>query len=71
MFVGSAVGIISSFGNLGSFLMPTVMGFVKDVTGSFLWSVLILAVFGELMLIIGLPLTETGGKRKRLTAAHK
>jgi nitrate/nitrite transporter NarK len=71
VFVGSAVGIISSFGNLGSFLMPTVMGFVKDVTGSFLWSVLILAVFGELMLIIGLPLTETGGKRKRLTAAHE
>jgi cyanate permease len=71
VFVGSAVGIISSFGNLGSFLMPTVMGFIKDVTGSFLWSVLILAVFGEFMLIIGLPLTETGGKRERLTAAHE
>lgn len=71
VFVGSTVGVISSFGNLGSFFMPTVMGFVKDVTGSFLWAVLTLAVFGELMLIIGLPLTETGRKRKRLTSAHE
>jgi MFS family permease len=71
VFVGSAVGLISSFGNLGSFFMPTVMGFVKDVTGSFLWSVLILAVFGELMLILGLPLTETGTKRKRSAPAHE
>jgi nitrate/nitrite transporter NarK len=63
MFVGSAVSIISSIGNLGSFFMPTVVGQIKDVTGSFFWSVLILAVFGELMLILGLPLTETGRKR--------
>jgi nitrate/nitrite transporter NarK len=68
VFVGSAVGLISSFGNLGSFFMPTVMGFVKDVTGSFLWAVLILAVFGELMLILGLPLTETGRKKLKQSA---
>ena len=74
MFVGSAVSIISSIGNLGSFLMPTVVGQIKDVTGSFFWSVLILAVFGELMLLLGLPLTETGRKKNRLNglaAAHK
>ncbi len=64
-YVGSAVGIISSFGNLGSFLMPTVMGFVKDVTGSFLLAVMMLAVFGELMLILGLALTETGTKKRK------
>ena len=74
MFVGSAVSIISSIGNLGSFLMPTVVGQIKDVTGSFFWSVLILAVFGELMLLLGLPLTETGRNKNGLNglaAAHK
>ncbi len=71
MFVGSAVGIISSFGNLGSFFMPTVMGFIKDVTGSFFWSVIILAAFGELMLILGLQLTETGTKKKSSAATHE
>jgi len=64
MFVGSAVGIISSIGNLGSFFMPTVVGQIRDVTGSFLGSVLILAVLGELMLILGLSITETGRKRR-------
>jgi len=65
MLVGSAVGIISSIGNLGSFFMPTIVGHIKDVTESFLWSVIILAVLGEFMLILGLPLTETGRKRKK------
>jgi len=68
VFVGSAVSIIASFGNLGSFFMPTVVGQIKDVTGSFLWSTLILAAFGELMLILGLPLTETGRKRQKSLA---
>jgi len=61
--VGSVVGLISSFGNLGSFFMPTIVGYIRDLTGSFLWSVLILAILGEFMLILGLPLTETGRKR--------
>jgi len=65
VLVGSAVGIISSIGNLGSFFMPTVVGQIRDVTESFLWSVLILAVLGELMLLLGLPITETGKKRQR------
>jgi ACS family D-galactonate transporter-like MFS transporter len=68
VFVGSAVGLISSFGNLGSFFMPTIVGYVKDVTGSFFGSMLILAVLSEFMLILGLPLTETGRKRQRSVA---
>jgi len=73
-FVGSAVGIISSIGNVGSFFMPTIVGHIKDVTGSFLGSMLLFAVLGELMLILGLPITETGRKRQRsvgLAAAHE
>jgi len=66
VFIGSAVGIISSLGNIGSFFMPTIVGHIKDVTGSFFWSIAILAVLGELMLILGLPITETGRKRQRI-----
>jgi len=50
------------------------VGHIKDVTGSFLGSMLLFAVLGELMLILGLPITETGRKRQRsigLAAAHE
>ncbi len=62
--VASAVGLISSIGNIGSFLMPTVVGQIRDLTGSFTLAVLLLAVIGEFMLILSLPITETGRKRK-------
>jgi MFS family permease len=61
--VASSVGLISSIGNIGSFVVPTVVGQIKDVTGSFLWAVLLLAILGESMLILGLPITETGRKK--------
>jgi len=72
--VGSALGLIASVGNLGSFFMPTVVGRIRDVTGNFLWSMLILAILGELMFILGLPLIETGRKKTEkygLTSAHE
>jgi len=65
--VGSTVGLVSSIGNLGSFFMPTIVGYIRDLTGSFSWSMLILAILGELMLILGLPLTETGRKKRSVT----
>lgn len=68
--VGSAVGLITSFGNLGSFFMPTLVGYLRDVTGSFFWGVLLLSLLGESMLILGLPLTETGRKRRRSAALN-
>jgi len=61
--VGSAIGLISSIGNLGSFFMPTIVGQIRDATGSFLWSMLILTILGEFMFILGLLLKETGRKR--------
>jgi nitrate/nitrite transporter NarK len=61
--VGSAVGLISSIGNLGSFFMPTIVGYVRDAAGSFFWSLFLLSMLGEFMLILGLLLTETGRKR--------
>jgi len=66
--VASAVGLISSIGSIGSFLMPTVVGQIRDVTGSFHWSVFLLAILSEFMLILGLLITETGRKKVKLQA---
>jgi len=62
--VASAVGLISSMGNIGSFLMPTVVGQIRDITGSFTLAIYLLALIGELMAVLGLLLTETGRKGK-------
>lgn len=62
-FVGSTVGIVSSFGNIGSLLMPIAIGCVKDATGSFLPAFAMLAAATEMMLILGLVLRETGRAR--------
>ncbi len=62
--VASAVGLITSAGNLGSFIIPPVVGQIRDITGSFLWAVLLLALLGELIFVLGLPIAETGRKGK-------
>jgi NNP family nitrate/nitrite transporter-like MFS transporter len=63
--LSSVLGIVSSVGNLGSFLLPTIVGQVRDISGTFLLSMILLAVVGEGMLAFGLLLPETGRKRKR------
>jgi NNP family nitrate/nitrite transporter-like MFS transporter len=62
--LSSVLGIVASVGNLGSFVLPTVVGQLRDVSGTFLLSMLMLAVVGEGMLILGLLLPETGRKGK-------
>ena len=64
-FLSSALGLISSVGNAGSFFLPTVVGQIRDLTGTFLVSILILAVIGECMFLLGLMLPETGRKRSK------
>jgi cyanate permease len=63
-FLSSALGVISSVGNAGSFLLPTLVGQIRDVSGTFLLSMLVLAVVGEGMFALGLMLPETGRKGK-------
>jgi len=63
--LSSVLGIVASVGNLGSFLLPTVVGQLRDVSGTFLLSMLMLAIVGEGMLILGLFLPETGRKAKK------
>ena len=63
-FLSSAFGVVSSVGNLGSFLLPTLVGQLRDVSGTFLLSMVVLAVVGEGMFALGLLLPETGRKGK-------
>ena len=51
-----AVGLINSFGNIGGYLGPYLIGFIKDFSGSFRWAYVYLAfslaVSGILMLTL-------------------
>jgi MFS transporter, ACS family, tartrate transporter len=53
----TATALVNSFGNLGGFVGPYFTGLVKDATGSFEWSLGILAI---LLLIGGLLTFVTG-----------
>ena len=69
-FLSSALGLISSVGNAGSFFLPTIVGQIRDLTGTFLVSIFILAVIGECMFLLGLMLSETGRKGKSNVAEN-
>jgi len=64
--LSSVLGIVASLGNLGSFLLPTVVGQLRDISGTFLLPLGLLAVVGEGMLALGFLLPETGGKAKAI-----
>ncbi len=59
-YVSTAVGVISSVGNLGSFLFPMAVGYVRDVTGSFYGATLLLGAVPLLGIVVGALTTETG-----------
>ena len=61
--VASSVGLISSLGNIGPFLFPIAVGYLKDATGSFFPAMVMLAIIAEITLILGLFMRETGKKR--------
>lgn len=42
--IGIATGVVGAFGGLGGFLLPTLLGNVKQVTGSFAPGLLLLAI---------------------------
>ena len=62
--LSSALGIVASVGNLGSFVLPTLVGQLRDASGTFLLSMLVLAIVGETILALGFLLPETGRKGK-------
>lgn len=61
--VASSVGVISSLGNIGPFLFPIAVGYLKDTTGSFLPATAMLATIAEATVILGLLMRETGRKQ--------
>jgi cyanate permease len=56
--VGSVVGLISSFGNIGPLLMPILFGFLIDVTGAFYASVFCVAALAGVVFILGSRIKE-------------
>ena len=54
----SIVGLITSIGNVGSLIMPTLVGYIKDVTGTFLLSMALLAALVEGTAILSLWLKK-------------
>lgn len=61
---GSVVGVISSVGNLGPLLMPIMVGYIKDVTGSFTSAIIALSIIAEIAPAVGLMIKETGYRPK-------
>lgn len=59
-FVGGAVGLISSMGNIGSFLFPVIVGFLIDLTGSLTPPLTVLAIISGATVILNLAVKETG-----------
>jgi cyanate permease len=57
--IGSVTGIMTSLGNVGSFTLPVMMGYVKDVTGSFLLAILLLVVVAESVPVLGFMLKKS------------
>ncbi|MEM3608342.1 MAG: MFS transporter [Candidatus Bathyarchaeia archaeon] len=64
-YVGSSIGIISSIGNLGTFIFPVIAGFLMDRTGSPTASTIFLTVIPFSASMLGLMMEETGRKEAR------
>jgi nitrate/nitrite transporter NarK len=58
-YVASAAAIISSLGNLGSFILPVMVGYTRDLTGSFFVALLLLAIIGEITVLLSFALKES------------
>jgi nitrate/nitrite transporter NarK len=67
MSVRSGVVVISVMqvgGNLGNFVSPLTVGYLADLTGSYLPGFIIFSVFSLSLLAAGLLLPETGPKAR-------
>jgi NNP family nitrate/nitrite transporter-like MFS transporter len=51
--VATVVGVTSSLGNLGPFLVPIIFGFLMDITGSHYASIFAVAIFAGFSFILG------------------
>jgi cyanate permease len=58
------IAIMQTVGNLGNFVAPLLIGYVADMTGSYLPGFFICAVFSLSVLAAGLLIPETGPKAR-------
>jgi cyanate permease len=66
--MGTVGGLYFSMGEIGGFLGPFMMGYIKDLTGSFLFGIYILVFITEVAIIaLGLMKSDSNG-RDRLRA---
>jgi len=56
--VASVVGITSALGNVGPSLVPILFGFLMDMTGTYYASILAVAIFALISILLGSRLTE-------------
>lgn len=59
---GGAIALINSIGNLGGFFGPYIVGYIKDVTGSFHISMIFLGISMILASLIIVLLVKQSGK---------
>lgn len=64
---GGAIALINSVGNLGGFFGPYIVGYIKDVTGSFNTSMIFLGV----SLVIGAAIILFLVKQSGKAVSHK
>jgi NNP family nitrate/nitrite transporter-like MFS transporter len=50
--IGVATGLVGAFGGLGGFFLPTLLGSVKQVSGTYAWGLAILAGIAFFALIV-------------------
>jgi MFS family permease len=62
------ISVMQSGGNLGNFIGPLLVGYLADMTGSYLPGFIACAVFSLSLLIAGVLLPETGPKGKAVSA---
>jgi cyanate permease len=51
-YMGSVGGLYFSLGEIGGFLGPFMMGYIKDITGSFIYGFIALALVTEVSIIV-------------------
>jgi nitrate/nitrite transporter NarK len=49
--IGTVVGLFFAVGEIGGFLGPFLMGYIRDITGSFLPGILLLAIVAEASIV--------------------
>ncbi len=63
-YAGTASGIVISIGYVGGAMGPLIAGFLKDSTGTFVHSIIMLAVLMIISMVLILFVPETGYRRR-------